>query len=193
MFSIVYVLSLVSGEVTFSGFNNQASIKTILLFFFAFLIQGASEEIMLRGFVFTTVSANYGTTLGVFINAFLFAWLHLGNSGISAIALVNLFLFGILASLYFLRRGSIWGICAIHSAWNFAQGNVFGLNVSGNALSESLFVTVQSERTLISGGTFGPEGGVAVTIVFIIGILILLPMKNKNIEEFFAIRCKNFY
>lgn len=192
MFSLVYGIGLISGEISFVGVNHSISVKTLLLFLLAFLIQGASEEIMLRGFVFTTVSANIGTPTGILINSFLFAWLHLGNSGISLLAFINLFLFGIFASLYFLRRGSVWGICAIHSVWNFAQGNIYGLNVSGNALDETLFFTSQNAKNLISGGDFGPEGGLAVTIVFLIGIIVLLPMKNKNIEGFFARRCREF-
>ena len=28
------------------------------------------------------------------------------------------------------KRGNIWGACAIHSFWNFAQGNIFGSYVA---------------------------------------------------------------
>ena len=97
--------------------------------------------------------------------------------------IINLFLFGVFAALYFLRRGSIWGIGAIHSIWNFAQGNIFGCKVSGSLSGESLFRTNYiGESILFNGGSFGPEGGLAVTIVLFIGIVVLLPMKNKHVE-----------
>jgi membrane protease YdiL (CAAX protease family) len=109
--------------------------------------------------------------------------LHYGNSGINLLGLLNLFLFGVFAALYFLRRGSIWGISAIHSMWNFAQGNVFGCAVSGNSGMDSIFSTTsQSANTIFNGGAFGPEGGLGVTIILSIGIIILLPLKNKMVE-----------
>ena len=47
---------------------------------------------------------------------------------------------------------SIWGICAIHSMWNFAQGNIFGISVSGAKSQVSLFsFKLNSGAELING------------------------------------------
>ena len=100
-------------------------------------------------------------------------------------AVINLFLFGVFAALYFLRRGNIWGISAIHTIWNFAQGNIFGCKVSGMNMGETIFNTVETNGVLWSGGDFGPEGGIGVTVVLTIGIIILTLMKNKDIDGFF--------
>ena len=101
--------------------------------------------------------------------------LHLLNNGIAPLALVNLFLYGVFASLYFLWRGNIWGIAAFHSMWNFAQGNVFGILVSGGDFGVSLLVSVSDPSgALINGGDFGLEGGVAVTVVLTLGIAFVL-------------------
>jgi len=53
-------------------------------------------------------------------------------------ALANLALYGLFAALYALREGGIWGISAQHTAWNWAQGNIFGLQVSGIGTSKRL-------------------------------------------------------
>jgi membrane protease YdiL (CAAX protease family) len=102
------------------------------------------------------------------INALLFSLLHVGNPGVTVIALINIFLFGVFASLLTLRRGSVWLVCAIHSLWNFSQGNLFGIPVSGlGGLPSPLTAEVAEGgwQTLINGGAFGLEGGLAVTVV----------------------------
>lgn len=184
LFASAYGMMLLSGEVTLVGFNPQASMGMLALFFLGFLIQGASEEILVRSYFFVSTSVSTNVTLGILLSSGLFAALHLGNPGMSIPAFVNLFLFGVFAALYFLRRGSIWGICAIHTIWNFAQGNIFGCKVSGMNMGSSLLLTTEQGGTLWSGGAFGPEGGIGVTIALTAGILILAFMKNKPVEGF---------
>jgi len=185
MFSAVYGIMLLSGEVKFDGFNLNLSIGTLLLYLLGFIIQGASEEILLRSYFFVSCSANTNVFVSILASSALFSALHLGNPGFNLLAFVNLFLFGVFAALYFLRRGSIWGICAIHTVWNFAQGNIFGCSVSGMPLDNSVFLTSKTQGIIWSGGEFGPEAGIAVTLIFIIGIAILTFMKNKEIDGFF--------
>jgi len=183
MFAAAYGIILLSGQAEFAGFNSDVSIPLILLFFVGFLIQGMSEEVLLRGFYFVSGSYTSSVWISVFASSATFALLHLANNGITAMSIINLFLFGVFAALYFLRRGNIWGISAIHSVWNFAQGNIFGCRVSGSLSGESLFATKNlGDSALFNGGSFGPEGGLGVTIVLLVAIIILLPMKNKRVE-----------
>jgi membrane protease YdiL (CAAX protease family) len=112
----------------------------------------------------------------------------LGNPNVSFIALINIFLFGLFASLLTLRRGSIWMVGAIHSMWNFAQGNLFGIPVSGlTGLPSPLTATVKEGtwQTLISGGSFGLEGGLAVTVVLLVacGLVLFLPKFFRKSEN----------
>ena len=184
LFSAVYGIDLLSGEFVFCGINKELPISTLLLFFFGFIIQGASEEILLRGYFFVSSAACGNVPVALFISSGLFAAMHLGNPGVSILAVFNIFLFGVFAALYFLRRGSIWGICAIHSIWNFAQGNIFGCRVSGMNFSTSIINTVENGG-IWSGGAFGPEGGLGTTVVLAIAIVIVTFMKNKNHEGFY--------
>ncbi len=192
MFSAAYGGVLLSGEFSFGGFNSKASLGIILLFLLGFVVQGASEEILLRGYFFVSSAASANVPVAVFVSSALFAAMHISNPGISFMAIINLFLFGVFAALYFLRRGNIWGISAVHTAWNFAQGNLFGCKVSGMNMNETLFTSIENGGSLWSGGDFGPEGGIGVTIILTIGIIILTLMKNKNIDEFFIRRDKEF-
>jgi membrane protease YdiL (CAAX protease family) len=83
-------------------------------------------------------------------------------------------------AVYLLKRGNIWGAGAIHSMWNFTQGNIFGIQVSGIDKLPSIFAFDASQSgELINGGAFGLEGGLAVTIVLALAIIIALLLKSK--------------
>ena len=181
MFTVVTAIIFLAGDATIIGFGNISPL--LLLYFIGFLIQGFSEEILLRGYYFVTLASKGNIALAIFISSTMFSFMHAGNNGINIIGYMNIFLFGFFAALYFLRRGSIWGISAIHSIWNFAQANIFGFRVSGNALECSIFnIKYTSTSPIFNGGNFGPEGGIAVTIVLFIGIIVLLFFKNKEVE-----------
>ena len=131
-----------------------------------------------------SVASRSSILLAVMSNSILFALLHIFNNGIDVIPLINLTLFGIFASIYALKMDSIWGICALHTTWNFAQGNLFGIKVSGIDTQVSLFSFKLNETgTIINGGSFGLEGGLAVTLVLVIGIVILLAVERRGIDK----------
>ncbi len=183
MFCAVYGIMLVSGQAEFSGISPKLHIGALIAFFFAYLVQGMSEEILIRGYYMTGVASCNNVHFAVFSTSIAFALLHFGNNGASPLSFINLFLFGAFTALYYLRRGSIWGVAAIHGVWNFVQGQIFGCSVSGHYVTTSLFETTYPDGSaLFTGGAFGPEGGLATTIILVIGILILLPMENKRIE-----------
>ena len=95
---------------------------------------------------------------------------HALNPNLSLIALLNLFLFGLFAALYTLYEGGLWGVFSIHAVWNWAQGNIFGFEVSGQlAPGGTMFNLMETGPDVITGGPFGPEGGLAVTIVLLVG------------------------
>lgn len=74
---------------------------------------------------------------------------------------------------------------ALHSMWNFAQGNLFGIPVSGLAGLPSPLKADMAEgslHTLINGGTFGIEGGLAVTVVLLASCALILFLPTKKTE-----------
>lgn len=176
-------ISCFAAGVIVPHLSRSYAVYLIIPYLLAFSVQGFSEEILCRGFLFQTLSIRYSPMCGAVISSLFFASLHLLNAGISAIAFFNLFLFGFFAALYMYRRGNIWGIAAFHSAWNFTQGNIFGISVSGNPMRQSLFVIEEKSSALwLHGGSFGLEGGISVTIALILSIIIivLIPVKNDQ-------------
>jgi len=184
LFSAAVLICVLTGSLTLEGISPTFGIGTFLLFTVGFIIQGMSEEVLCRGYFLTSVGRRYSMLVAVIANSVFFAALHLSNSGISVLAFINLILFGVFASVYFIKRNDIWGICAVHSVWNLVQGNVYGIRVSGMKLSCSVLSSEMAEgKELIHGGAFGLEGGLAVTIVLVVGTVILLCIKRKKAEE----------
>lgn len=178
VFSVAVLICVLTGSLEFHGFSAEFSVGFFLLFVLGYMIQGMSEEVLCRGYFMVSFSRRAPVVAAIMANALLFAALHLMNPGITVLAFVNLALFGIFASIYFLKRGNIWGVAAFHSIWNLVQGNVYGIEVSGMASNCSILESTAIEgRELINGGSFGLEGGLAVTIVLLAGIIFLCTRK----------------
>lgn len=140
----------------------------------AFLIQGATEEIVVRGWLFPVLSVRSRIWIGIVVTSFLFGFLHLLNPGITILSISNIILVGVFAAFYVLKDSSLWGICAWHSIWNWAQYNVFGFAVSGMSMySTPLFKPVTNGNEVLHGGSFGIEGSIITTIMLSIASIVL--------------------
>jgi len=174
--SIVVGIMAIFGSIEVAQNSNNVigldAIGIVLLFLLGFLIQGASEEILSRGWMMQVIGARYKPWLGVLISTLFFALVHLGNSGINIPSVLNLLLVAILLSLFVIKDGSLWFACAWHSSWNWIMGNVYGLSVSGSGEKVSIFDLNTKGNELISGAGFGPEGSIITTIVLVISIII---------------------
>lgn len=174
-FSAAVLICVLTGALKFNGFSSAFGAGIFLLFLLGFMVQGMAEEVICRGYLMVSIGRRYPMWAAAILNALIFAALHLANSGISVLAFVNLTLFGIFASVYFIKRGNIWGVAAFHSVWNLVQGNFYGIRVSGMDMSCTVFESTSvAGRNIIHGGAFGLEGGLAVTVVLIAGILLML-------------------
>lgn len=182
MFAAVTALCLLCGAVRFGGWQCLRP-WTLLPWLAGFAVQGMQEEIALRGFLLTGLAVRTTLPAAVLTSSVVFAALHLFNPGISALALFNLALYGIFAALYFLRTDNIWGVGALHSAWNFTQGNLAGMAVSGIDAGASAAVFTPAGCDAVSGGAFGAEGGLAVTAVLTAAAVAeILLLKRKTLR-----------
>ncbi len=158
-----------------------SAIPYVLLFLLGFMIQGASEEVVVRGWMMPVLSRYYKVPIAIIVSSLFFSFLHMGNPNVSDLALVNLVLYGVFAALYAINDGGLWGIFAQHSVWNWFMGNVLGLPVSGMIIGNaSIIETKLIGPDFITGGSFGPEGGILVMIIELIGIVYLCYSLRKK-------------
>lgn len=183
-FSVCVLLGVLFGGLKIEGISPEFSIGIFVAYLLGYMVQGMTEEVLCRGYFLGSYARRYPVYAAVLANSLLFASLHLLNSGISVLAFINITLFGIFASIYLIRRGSIWGIGAFHSIWNLVQGNFYGIKVSGTPVGNTLFTTQAiAGKSLWNGGDFGMEGSLICTIVLTCGIIFLYTRKNKDAVE----------
>ena len=182
-FSLVVVLLLVTGtgSLKFGQVNLQSLIFVLAIIPF-WILQGGTEELVTRGWLFPAVSAKSNIFIGILISSALFGALHLFNPGVTVLSIVNIILDGIFACFLMLKYDNMWVLAGMHGAWNFVQGNIYGIQVSGQGASTSILnYSSQSSVDLLSGGAFGAEGSIFASIVLIGCIAYLYwSLKKEN-------------
>ncbi|PFQ40912.1 CPBP family intramembrane metalloprotease domain-containing protein [Bacillus cereus] len=173
--SIPVILLILAGVVTLQIQQiTGTAILGIVGSLVAFLIQGATEEIIVRGWLFPILSVRSRIWVGIVVTSFLFGFLHLLNPGITILSISNIILVGVFAAFYVLKDSSLWGIGAWHSIWNWAQYNVYGFAVSGMTIySTPLFKPATNGPEFLHGGSFGIEGSIITTIMLTIASIVL--------------------
>ncbi|MBN1992001.1 MAG: CPBP family intramembrane metalloprotease [Anaerolineae bacterium] len=158
-----------------------AALGGVLLVFLGWVVQGSAEEALTRGWLLPVLGARYRPALGVIISSVIFAVFHSLNPNLNPVAILNLFLFGLFAALYALYEGGLWGVFSLHTAWNWAQGNLLGFEVSGgNVPGGTLFDLMEVGPDIVTGGPFGPEGGLAVTVVLVLSCVIIWLLSGRK-------------
>ncbi len=173
--SMLFGAARVTGISGGSGSMGATALGGVALAYVGWAIQGATEEMLSRGWLLPTLGVRYSPLLAVVASSLAFALMHIFNTGVTPLALLNLTLFGSLMAAYALYEGSLWGVCGLHAAWNWAESNLFGASVSGFTLpGGQLFAIHPVGSAWLTGGRFGPEGGLPVTLVLSCAIAFTL-------------------
>lgn len=180
---VVFLINLLRGSIEISSVNNVLTDSHFYVFLIMMLGVGIGEEVFSRGYM-QNMSIYFGNIpLGIIIPSGVFALLHFLNPGAlnNPIPTVNLILISIVFALMTLFTNSIWMAIGYHFTWNFFQGKIFGMNVSGLVIPNPLFQLNLKNNDLFYGGQFGPEGGLLVTIVLLISLgLMYYGYKNRK-------------
>lgn len=182
---VIALVYQVGGIGTFE--LNELSLEPILFILGLFpfwLLQGGTEEVATRGWLLTRIAARTNLPLAIGISSSLFGILHLGNSGVTFISLLNIVLDGVLAGLLLIYTDSIWPVVAQHGTWNYVQGNLLGFQVSGTGADASIFsFTMGSGPDWLTGGEFGAEGSIITTLVLLVSVVIVYRLGERK-EKF---------
>ena len=162
-----------------------------VILFIAVFVQSAAEEMVCRGFIYQRVLRTYRNKfwLAVLINSVFFGLIHLGNDGISALAVVDLVVTGLLFSAMVYYFDSLWMAMAAHAGWNFTQSILAGLPNSGNVVPYSVFRldAATARDSFFYNVAFGVEGTIpaiaiqAVVLIALVAIGIKLGGKPTDI------------
>lgn len=146
-----------------------------------FIPAALHEEIAFRGYVYQKVR-QWSRPAAIVTSSAAFALLHAGNDGVSPLAILNILIAGVLLALAYERFRRLWFPIGIHFAWNVVSGPVLGFPVSGFATAQSLVHVAGGGEALVTGGRFGVEASLCMTLVEIVGIVVLLKCRMQNAE-----------
>ncbi|MFN2501899.1 MAG: lysostaphin resistance A-like protein [Pyrinomonadaceae bacterium] len=170
--------------------NRQSSLQsisaTLITTLVIFLVGALSEETLFRGYLLQTLTRANSVVVGIVLTSLLFAFAHNNNPGANPLSIINTLLAGIWFAIAYLKTYDLWFPLGIHFMWNWLQGPVFGINVSGVAelSSDPILRTADLGPAWLTGGGYGLEGGVACTFAIIvsIGLIYYLPLPRADQE-----------
>ncbi len=171
LFTLTFALLLLFGAYSLTGTGTLAG--TVLIMAIA-VISGFVEELIFRGVLYRILQEWLGTWVALAISAVLFGAVHLGNPNASLIAGLAIALeAGVLLALAYQATGRLWLPIGLHLAWNFTQGGIFGVPVSGNNLEQlvggGLLTSAWRGPDWLSGGSFGAEASIVAMVVCLAG------------------------
>jgi membrane protease YdiL (CAAX protease family) len=141
--------------------------------FVVFAPAAVHEELLFRGYAFQKLHRR-NRVFGLTFTALVFAALHLMNPSVSWLGLANIFLGGILLGLAYEQYERLWFPIGLHLAWNVTSGPILGHEVSGYQTMVTLFVEREPHGpSWLTGGDFGIEGSVWMTLTEVAGIVLL--------------------
>lgn len=152
------------------------ALKSLVLAAGFFVIAGAAEEALFRGYPFQTLLRSLPAWVPLLLTAVLFSTVHLDNpNAVPGFTFVNTALAGVWLAVAYLRTRSLWFPLGVHWAWNWALGSLMGLPVSGMTFSRhaSLVQTVDRGPAWLTGGAYGVEGGAACAVALILSTVFV--------------------
>lgn len=141
---------------------------------------GFFEELAFRAILFRIVEEKLGSWIALFISSLFFGAVHIANPNATlfssfAIAVEA----GILLGAAYMLTRRVWFAVGIHIAWNYVQGAVFGIAVSG-AEVKGLISSHLEGNELFSGGAFGAEASLITLVVCTTAGVLLLWKSHQN-------------
>lgn len=140
-----------------------------------FVVGAVFEEILFRAVIFRILEGVAGSWIALVVSATMFGMMHLGNPGADLLGALTIAVEAgvMLAAAYMVTR-RLWLCIAIHFAWNFVQGGIFSVAVSGYA-QQGLFQSQRVGADWLTGGAFGVElSVVAAVLCGVLGVLMLV-------------------
>jgi len=180
LFSLTIGLLAAIGVYRITGNNGWQAMLAILP---ASILSGVLEETLIRGIVFRILEQWLGSWVALGISAVIFGALHLLNPGATLLnaAAISIEAGVLLAAAYMLTR-RLWLCIGTHIAWNFTQGGVFSVAVSGGE-SKGLLQSRMIGPDWLTGGAFGAEASVVALAVCVAAgmVLVALAIKKGNV------------
>jgi membrane protease YdiL (CAAX protease family) len=179
----IFAVEWAMGWLTVEGFRWQVQspllvVVNLLIYLLLMVAVAFYEELAYRGYILQNLNADWAVFVAVVASSLVFGLFHGLNPNVTWLALLNIFLAGVVLAACYLVTRSLWLPMAFHFSWNVVQGAIFSYPVSGLP-AEGLLLTSTVGNPLLTGGAFGPEGGLLSTVALCLALLLLWACRRR--------------
>lgn len=183
------LIAMAFGDLTFrlnADSSTKAIIESLAISFVVFAVAAAFEEALFRGYMLQTFARANLAWLAIVLTSVFFCIVHLRNPDAGVISTVDTALAGVWLGIAYLKTRNLWFVWGLHLMWNWMQGSVFGIEVSGltDISTVPLLKEIDRGPEWLTGATYGIEGGIASTAALIISTVAIyfLPVLKADDE-----------
>ncbi len=174
LFATVFAILGAIGVARWSGVSAHFDVIPVLA---TSIVAAIGEELAFRGGVFRVLEDSLGTAWALLLSAAIFGLLHALNPGATVLSTLAIALeAGLLLGAAYAFTRNLWFAIGLHLGWNFTEGGVFGVSVSGFSAGKGAFAVALSGPTLLTGGKFGPEASIVAVAVCLAMALVLIAL-----------------
>ena len=172
IFSVAVAIAAALGVYHLNGEGDFTGLLPALIA--SALFPAVNEELLFRGILFRWIEEFGGSWAALLVTSALFGCAHLLNPHASPIAAVGIaFEAGVMLGAAYMLTRSLWLPMGLHAAWNFAQGEIYDIPVSGTPVHGMLNARL-SGPPLLTGNGFGLEASIiAIVVATLFGLWLL--------------------
>jgi len=172
IFSLTVAVAALIGVYRITGEGDASDLLPALIG--SAIFAAVSEELIFRGILFRWIEEFGGSWAALLLTSAFFGAAHLANPNASPIAAVGIaFEAGVMLGAAYMLTRSLWLPMGLHAAWNFTQGEIYDIPVSGTPV-HGLLVARLSGPPLLTGNGFGLEASpIAITVATLFGLWLL--------------------
>jgi membrane protease YdiL (CAAX protease family) len=143
---------------------------------------GFFEELFVRGYVFAILRRSAGWKFALIVTSIVFGLLHLANPGADSESILAVIVAGFFLGAILLVTRSLYAAGAAHFAWNWVMAGALHIAVSGIKSPDPDYRIVETGPDWLTGGPWGPEGGIAAVGAMFIVLFYLYARRWRQME-----------
>lgn len=140
------------------------------------------EEIFFRGYIFFVLRRVAGWKIALVVTSLAFGLVHGWNPGADAESILAVVVAGFFLGAILLATRSLYAAGVAHFVWNWVMAVALHTEVSGLASPNVDYRTVETGPDWLTGGPWGPEGGIAAVAAMFVGIFYLYGRYRRQME-----------
>ena len=140
------------------------------------------EELFFRGYAFSVLRRAAGWRTALVVTSIAFGLIHAGNPGADAESILAVTVAGFFLGIILLATRSLYAAGIAHFAWNWVMAVALHIEVSGMTSAYPDYRTIETGPDWLTGGRWGPEGGLAAVVAMFVGIFYLYGRYLRRME-----------